>query len=1116
MSRLLDRMLRAGIPGVGLWWPSHGNWPAQKRRTVCGSALGGDAGPLTMRRVLALVFILTTQLFPVRAEEPARAFLDGLRSRGYHDTALGYLQSLEVSRIAPSGILDVLDYERALTLVEASRVAGDLTERFKMLDEAQALLRNFIQIQASHPTVNAARSQLGNLIVERARIKVEQAKSGNSDALKAEARKLYDQAFKEFALLEEAVAGELDQIPKVLNTRDREEAKLAERRKQLRADNLQTELLAAAIREEAADTVPSGSKERTDYLIESAGLYDAIYKKYRSRLAGLYARMYQGRCNHRLGRTKDALGYYGELLDQPSTPEAFWNLKTKTLRLAMESWLHPQERKYVEAIKQASEWVDFSPRSSERNPDMLAIRLSLARALQMQAEAYEKRQSRDVATIRNSYEYALKHATFVAAEEGDLQAEARDLVVALGGRANVDPDAVPDTFAAAQKKGKESLDEIGPASEEVARLAALLRRAASSDRDKLQQELSQSQTQLEEVQASALAFYRLAIRLADRDTPPTELNLVRYFVCYLHYLKQQYHDAAVVGDFVSRRFPQSAGAKQCAKISLACYLKLLELSGDDSSAFEIERIAETTRWIADQWAETPEAVESLATAVSVMVNSSSLQNAREFTLRLPESSPERSRAQLVTGQAMWGAFLSRQHAAAVSDDKQGSAPFTGLTQKQLQTASLELLLAGYQQLPEDVIPDSSNATAMLSLAQALLANSSAKPNAEGTIDLDAGKPVEGLEQDVTGPSTLVPEDNEVASDPVLVQETLPATLQAYLGAGKAVEVLEHDVVGPLTLVQEVHEVASNPVFVQETLRTALQAYVGAMDENPVEMMSKAQATMALLRQAVGLDATGKKRMLAIYISLAQTIEAKMKTAPPESRKQMSSVFESFLQALSADASDPGTLNWVAETFASLGAGFDSDEAVLSEDARLYYDRSIAAFQNLLGRLDLPQALQTQLRARMAAVKARKRDYQGALTDLEQLLALTPSAVNLQVEAARLLQRWGKADSAKYVEAIRGIRSGEKGGVWGWGKIATATMPHLQFRDMFYEARYEMAACQFGIAMSKSGADRAKQLATAERSLATTQTLYPTLGGEQWKTKYKQLLTDIQTAGGAKR
>ena len=115
--------------------------------------------------------------------------------------------------------------------------------------------------------------------------KVHMAKLGDAKALKAEARQLYDQAFKECGLLEAAVGKELDLIPKVLNMRDREEAKLAARRKQLRADNLQTELLAAAIREEAADTVPAGSEAWTNYLVEAAGLYDEIYKKYRSRLA---------------------------------------------------------------------------------------------------------------------------------------------------------------------------------------------------------------------------------------------------------------------------------------------------------------------------------------------------------------------------------------------------------------------------------------------------------------------------------------------------------------------------------------------------------------------------------------------------------------------------------------------------------------------------------------------------------------------------------------------------------------------------------------------------------------------------------------------------------------
>ena len=211
---------------------------------------------------------------------------------------------------------------------------------------------------------------------------------------------------------------------------------------------------------------------------------------------------------------------------------------------------------------------------------------------------------------------------------------------------------------------------------------------------------------------------------------------------------------------------------------------------------------------------------------------------------------------------------------------------------------------------------------------------------------------------------------------------------------------------------------------------------------------------------------------------------------------------------------PGTLNWVAETFASLGAGFDDGGSVLDANAALYYQKSIDAFQNLLGQINLQPALQTQVRARMAEVKAKNRDYQGAMAELQQLLKVNPAAVNLQVEAAKVLQRWGSVDSAKYSDAIKGLRSSEKGGVWGWGKIANATMPHAQFRNIFYEARFEIAACQSARAMTLSGAERTKQLAAAEKTLAVTEKLYPKLGGEMWSSKYEELHEKIKRAGGA--
>lgn len=994
------------------------------------------------------------------AEEPARAFLEGLRVRGYHDVALEYLKQMETSRLAPAGFRDAIQYETALTLVESSRKQRDLEVRFERLDQAQELLKRFVAARESHPMAYAARSQLGNLIVERARIQVEQSKTGRTAALLKEARGLYEQAFKEFSQLEAAVTKELDQIPKVLDMGDRKQAALATRRTQLRADNLQTELLAAAIREETADTVPEGSKDHTAYLTEAADLYDGIYKKYRSRLAGLYARMYQGRCNYRLGKTKDALGYYGELLDQPSQPEAFWTLKTKALRLAMDAWLAPNQRKYVEAIKQASEWITAAPRNSLREPDLLAIRLSLARAYKMQADDYESRQPTDARVISVSLESAMKHATFVAGEPGELQEQAGQLVVSLGGRQREGEDARPKTFTEAQQAGKKALDAIAPASNELAKLQQQLSQAKPGQRAKLREMIDTAKAKLATTQQTAMESYRLAMQLADSDTPPSELNLVRYFVCYLYYVSGQHYESALVGDFVARRFPESAGARQCAKIALACYMSILEAAPEDDSDFETARLVSAANYIADTWPGGPEAIEATTTLVPVMVNRNRLDHAQTLTRRIPETAPGRAQAELVTGQAMWGKYLLSQQQSSTPEPARGDSR-SGPTAEQAEIENMaaeatKLLAAGYGRLPTDADVTPSRVTALLSLAQAYVASSQ---------------------------------------------------------HADAIKVLEDQRLGPLTLVRAENVAAQNPVLIQEAYRTALEAYIGSLSDEGAEMMEKAKAAMTSLQQAVGTDAVGKKRMLGIYVNLAQSVETQMKSAEPKAKQEMSQVFEAFLEELSAGSSDVGVLNWVAQTFASLGAGFDGDDDALSDDARKYYERSIAAFANLLSLPTLDPQLATQIKGRMASVKTQMRDYQGALADFQEILTKSPSAVNVQVEAARLLQAWAASDPSKYKQAISGLGQGNQGVIWGWAKIASTTLRYEQFRENFYEARYQMAQCQVGLAKSKPGAERTKLLGDAQRVLTQTKKLYPTLGGDRWKREYDELLNEIQSISG---
>jgi hypothetical protein len=335
--------------------------------------------------------------------------------------------------------------------------------------------------------------------------------------------------------------------------------------------------------------------------------------------------------------------------------------------------------------------------------------------------------------------------------------------------------------------------------------------------------------------------------------------------------------------------------------------------------------------------------------------------------------------------------------------------------------------------------------------------------------------------------------------------------QAYVGANRftdAVDILEHETLGPINLLEAKDEAVSNPIFVEESHRTALQAYVGSMGSGGDEMMQKARTAMAALQTAVGNDAAGKQRMLSVYVNLAKSVETQMMSADPAAKQQMSQVFEAFLQELSGGSSDVGVLNWVAETFASLGSGFDDDETTLNENAKRYYERSEAAFANILAMPNLDPQLTTQIQVRSASVKARMRNFQSAMEEFVNVLKKTPNAINVQVEAARMLQKWGETDPQRYDLAIRGTTQEDPpGDIWGWGKIATSTLQHAQFRDSFYEARYEMARCQYRLALAKP-AEKAKLIRSSKRMLTQTKALYPTLGGEKWTGLYDELLAQV--------
>ena len=214
------------------------------------------------------------------------------------------------------------------------------------------------------------------------------------------------------------------------------------------------------------------------------------------------------------------------------------------------------------------------------------------------------------------------------------------------------------------------------------------------------------------------------------------------------------------------------------------------------------------------------------------------------------------------------------------------------------------------------------------------------------------------------------------------------------------------------------------------------------------------------------------------------------------------MFEAFLLELSQGSSDLSVLNWVADTFAKLADGFDDPDG---ENAQKYYQQADTAFQQVLNNLSISPELANQTKARLANVKFRMKEFDSALQLYQEVLTRDPKAINVQVAVARLLQAWGPQDAKRYDQAINGIEPH----VWGWGKIALAAVQHAQFRDTFYEARYEIATCQLALAAGKNGADKKSLLASAERNLSKTAKLYPEMGS--WQNKYDTLLKQIQNA-----
>ena len=277
-------------------------------------------------------FVLTacTVLFFVGSARPTDAaddpkaapielkFLRGLRERGYHDLALEYIDKLRKSADTPADLKERLDFEEGRGLLDEASPMTDLERKLVILDKARGKLAAFAEAHPNHPLAPEALTSMARILVERGHTAVLQAaelKAAEAQAKLGEARSAFVSARKAYDQATAQLKAKVDALPKFIP----EDSPKREESEQLRVAYTRCLLERALVDYEDAQTYVTDASVRAQKLTDAQTAFNKIYKDYRLMLAGIYARMWEGKCMEEKGELGPAMGIYKELMDHTAT-----------------------------------------------------------------------------------------------------------------------------------------------------------------------------------------------------------------------------------------------------------------------------------------------------------------------------------------------------------------------------------------------------------------------------------------------------------------------------------------------------------------------------------------------------------------------------------------------------------------------------------------------------------------------------------------------------------------------------------------------------------------------------------------------------------------------------
>jgi hypothetical protein len=946
-----------------------------------------------------------------------------------------------------------------LSLAAQGRSSRSQADRERLLAKAAADFEAFAKGQPASEAALDALRQSANLYAEQALSLLsagkklpDQATAQQKDA-QLRARESFAKAINVTQQIVDACTKELAALPKPTAIQADAEAKA--RRDLLRNRHVEAKFLLARLAFEQAAAYDAKSDDHSKALEDASRQFGELVEEYRENsLVGATSRFYQGRCAQEMGAYEKALDCYQDLVRAPTADAEFRRWTARAHRRRAECLAAIDKRD--DAIADCEDWIISSSPAERKRPEWLEVQYRLA-------EGYQVRLKEGVEDAGDEKQLQTKVRNLlrdVSEHSNEFQQDAKLALASLGQRATAGGEV-------AEYKGFEEAFAAGKTSLELWNSSMLAAKLARENNPEAEEELK---SEADDHRNQALQTLETALDLADRQTPIDQLNAARYYVCVLYWEDKRIHEAAVLAEFLAKRYPESEYAASAAKVALAAYEQAgIEARADgngaaDASSYETGKLAELAELVALRWPESAEASSAVNVLIQTALRENRLADAEALLARLPAES--RGAAELSLGAGLWTQYLR----SAASERETPTDATIALRDK-----AGGLLTQGFASLKEGGKVTQSAAVGSLYLVQYLLA----KGDAVG-----------------------------------------------------ALEALEHKTAGALSLVEAQDKAAARPDFVLETYKTALRTYLSAeppQRENAEGMMSALDEFVS----AQGGDQAAQK-LTEVYLGLGVQLQRHLKDLSTYGQKekaaQVAAAFGDVLDRVAArpDADTWRIRNWLAQTNLQLG------QALTGKESLAYVKRAQKAYEDILAaaakdKSYAPDAMALLgVRMQLGECLAALGEHQKAIEQYGAILKEKPNTLDLQLSAATALQKWGvaKKDLGAFDRSIRGdLRQKDgKNLIWGWLKLATmansakrqaadASSPGSQeraarFEDLFFEARYNVAKSRYLAGTIAPAASRQDHLKAARANIDHMKTLYPEMGAPKWKAAFDELSKQI--------